>query len=231
MTSWPHDWRTTYLVEAWKTTVEVQKHFNDLELRIRNYALTLLLAVAGASGVALKEGLFVSVLGARVSLASCLLMAGLVVLCGFYFMDRFWYHRLLRGSVAHGQRLEQKLSELTADSQCQDLFDLTRAIGHYSPVRLWRWQIHSKHKMDLFYGGMALLLIGAFVVCLGGSAGSDRPFDESHTSQGPRGPAGDVSTGGPSHKNRHGRGGRLDACCADGSASAFDAGSKRSDPQ
>src|SRR5437899_2602163 len=29
-------------IEVWKAAVEVQKHFNDLELRIRNYAVTLL---------------------------------------------------------------------------------------------------------------------------------------------------------------------------------------------
>jgi hypothetical protein len=29
-------------VEIWKKTVDVQQHFNDLELRIRNFALAVL---------------------------------------------------------------------------------------------------------------------------------------------------------------------------------------------
>jgi FMN phosphatase YigB (HAD superfamily) len=40
------------VLDLWKKTVDVQQHFNDLELRIRNYAVTLLVAVLGASAFA-----------------------------------------------------------------------------------------------------------------------------------------------------------------------------------
>ena len=42
-------------VDAWKTTVSVQQHFNDLELRVRNFAITFMTAVLGLVGLALKE--------------------------------------------------------------------------------------------------------------------------------------------------------------------------------
>lgn len=44
-------------LRAWETTVGVQEHFNDLELRIRNLALTVLTAVLGAGAFAYSEEL------------------------------------------------------------------------------------------------------------------------------------------------------------------------------
>jgi hypothetical protein len=152
------DWRVKHLVEAWKTTVEVQRHFNDIELTIRNYALTLLLAVAGAAGVALKEDVKVALWsGHQTSLASVLLFAGLCVHGAFFFMDRFWYHRLLKGAVDYGQKLEAELTALVPGS-LHDSFALTAAISRHSPVQIAAWKLHSNGKMNVFYGAIALLL-------------------------------------------------------------------------
>jgi hypothetical protein len=38
-----------------EVAIGVQQHFNDTELRLRNYALTLLAAVIGASAFAYEE--------------------------------------------------------------------------------------------------------------------------------------------------------------------------------
>jgi FMN phosphatase YigB (HAD superfamily) len=46
-------------LEAWKKTIDVQQHFNDIELRIRNFAITLLVAVLGATAFAMKEHVWV----------------------------------------------------------------------------------------------------------------------------------------------------------------------------
>lgn len=94
------------LIEVWKQTVQVQQHFNDLGLRIRNLALTLLVAVFGAAALALRERIQIVVWGTQLSLASALLLVGLVGWLAFYFIDRFWYHKLLVGFVVHGEALE-----------------------------------------------------------------------------------------------------------------------------
>lgn len=44
-------------LEAWKKTVDVQQHFNDLEMRIRNIALSAMTAVLGAAAFAYHQGL------------------------------------------------------------------------------------------------------------------------------------------------------------------------------
>ena len=37
------------LLEAWKVTVEVQMHFNELEMKVRSFAITVLAAFLAAS--------------------------------------------------------------------------------------------------------------------------------------------------------------------------------------
>lgn len=146
-------------LEIWKTTVDVQQHFNDLELRIRNYAVTVLTAVLGAAGVAIKERLFVRFEGFNTTLAVWFLGVGLVAWLAFYFMDRWWYHRLLYGAVSHGLALEKELAFLFPGR------GLTGMIGDASPMYVAGWKIRSPWKIDAFYGGVGfLLLIGAIVL-------------------------------------------------------------------
>lgn len=94
------------LIDVWKQTIEVQQHFNDIVLRIRNLALTLLLAVFGAAALALREDIHILIRGVQLSLATAVLAVGLVGWLAFYFIDRFWYHKLLVGAVIHGEALE-----------------------------------------------------------------------------------------------------------------------------
>lgn len=139
--------------DLWKKTVEVQEHFNDLELRIRNYAVTVLAAIIGLAAYAVKENLQIALLGHRTSIAAITLAGGIIPWLAFYFMDRFWYHRLLYGAVAHGKLIEDRWKE------CIPELSLTESIGRHSPLRLFGWEIHSPRKIDLFYGAGFLLLL------------------------------------------------------------------------
>src|SRR3954454_5849013 len=96
------DERCSRYIDLWKQTVEVQQHFNDLEWRIRGLALTAATFALGASAVAAKDGTKFH----GVSLGAGVLIAGLILWFGFYFVDRYWYHPLLIGSVKHGEELE-----------------------------------------------------------------------------------------------------------------------------
>lgn len=145
-------------VEIWKKIVDVQQHFNDLELRIRNFALVLTGAVLGLGGYAIKDGGMVYFLGREISVASVIVGFSLVPLMAFYLMDRFWYHRLLDGSVKAGAEVEGRLRDMGLK------VDLGGQISRASPFNfLWikGLRTHSKHKMDGFY-----LLIGISIVGL-----------------------------------------------------------------
>jgi hypothetical protein len=149
-------------IEIWKKIVDVQQHFNDLELRIRNFALIVTGAFLGLGGYAIKDGGMFDAFGIEVSLAGLIVVSAILPLLAFYFMDRLWYHRLLDGSVKAGIEAETALKALGYK------VDLGTQISKKSPFILWftKKPIHSKSKMDLFYLMLvlALLIVG---FCLG----------------------------------------------------------------
>jgi hypothetical protein len=140
-------------VEVWKKIVDVQQHFNDLELRIRNFALIVTGAFLGLGGYAIKDGSSASFAG--YSAASLIIAASLLPLGAFYLMDRLWYHRLLDGSVRAGIAAEQKLISLGVE------VNLGSKISEASPFKLFGFgtKVHSRHKMDGFYGLLAVAII------------------------------------------------------------------------
>lgn len=143
-------------IEIWKKIIDVQQHFNDLELRVRNFALIVTGAFLGLGGYAIKDGGIINAFGLDVSVAGVVVVSAVLPLLAFYFMDRLWYHRLLDGSVQAGIDAETALKALGYK------VDLGSQIKDKSPFTLWVFgkQVHSKTKMDIFY----LMLVGALLI-------------------------------------------------------------------
>lgn len=168
------DERVKSVLELWKKTIEVQQHFNDIELKIRNYAVTLLVAILGAAAFAIKESLTFSIFGVNFPLATAVLGAGLIGWFSFYCMDRLWYHRLLYGAVKHGTFIETRFRRVLPE------ICLTETIGRESPLK-WRGvTIRSTRKLDLFYAliGIMLMLM-MLLVFFGGPVGKEAPASTS----------------------------------------------------
>ncbi|WP_395398199.1 hypothetical protein WBP07_27810 [Novosphingobium sp. BL-8A] len=145
-------------IEIWKKIVDVQQHFNDLELRIRNFALIVTGAFLGLGGYAIKDAGVVKLFGLEVSIAGLVVVSAIFPLAAFYFMDRLWYHRLLNGSVYAGIEAETALKDLGYK------VDLGSKIKEHSPFKLWlteKTMVRSAIKMDLFY---AILAVSLFLV-------------------------------------------------------------------
>lgn len=165
-------------IEIWKKIVDVQQHFNDLELRIRNFALIVTGAFLGLGGYAIKDGGFTHIAGRDISSASIIIGASLIPLCAFYLMDRLWYHRLLDGAVKAGVEAEEQLNSKheLADGRgtCQISVNLGNSIKEKSPFKLWLFggMIHSRHKMDGFYGLLAVAIIALAVILASATSSS-----------------------------------------------------------
>jgi hypothetical protein len=147
------------ILEAWKKVVDVQMHFNDIELRIRNLAVTISGAILGAAGLAVEKGITpLNVFSLKISIYFVLFTAGAIVLVLFHFMDRFWYHRLLKGSVISGSTLKNTLQQRGIS------IDLGQRISELSPFTLFCRVFHSTTKIDIFYYvPINMFLILAFV--------------------------------------------------------------------
>jgi HAD superfamily hydrolase (TIGR01549 family) len=140
-------------VQAWKKTVDVQQHFNDLEMRIRNIALTVTAAIIGAIGLGVSQP---NLAAAYPWYSSLLAGSALGLWIAFYFMDRRWYHRLLYGAVRHGEFIEQRCRIVLPELQ------LTKTISQQSPSQKLGRVFHSTDKLDIFYGLVAVGLLLVF---------------------------------------------------------------------
>lgn len=143
-----------YYVEMWKQAVAVQMHFNDIAWRIRGLALTVATFALGAAAVAARDGASIG----RVSLGAVVLLLGLLLWYGFYFVDRYWYHPLLRGAVRAGTEMEVELNKHLG--QARLIATISEASPQTAPLllRRWRKQLRSEGKLGWFYltGGLAL---------------------------------------------------------------------------
>jgi hypothetical protein len=121
--------RQKLTVEIWKTVVGVQQHFNDISMRIRSMFVTILLALFAAIGFLIDKRLTLGLGSFKVQYSTLLPIFGAVGTGLFYFIDRYWYHRLLVGSVKHAIEIEKKYREELPELSLSD------AIGRESRTR------------------------------------------------------------------------------------------------
>jgi phosphoglycolate phosphatase-like HAD superfamily hydrolase len=90
------------VISIWEKVIDVQQHFNDIELKIRNLALTVFTFIIGGIGFLEKENIKLMINGYTIQASAALAFIGIFIIYAFLFMDRFWYHKLLLGAVKHG---------------------------------------------------------------------------------------------------------------------------------
>lgn len=138
-------------VDVWKTIVDVQKHFNDLEMKVRNFGILILSAFLGAMGVGLSST-------SNYAASAVLSLGAIAVWYLFYFVDVYWYHPLLLGAVKKGVEIENELEPYINN------IGLTKKIGEESPCDvLWKEKAHSTFKAKVFYHGIAIVLLCIFI--------------------------------------------------------------------
>lgn len=155
----------TSYIELWKKVIEVQQHFNEIAMRIRNAAFSVFGAFLVFSGYIFKESISVKIWSHNVPLPSIILFLAIFPLGGFFFMDRFWYHRLLVGSVNEAKKIEHELDNLGINIK------LTTNIEIESHDKLFYiFSMRARSKLTIFYlGGIIILLVLASIVYYEGS--------------------------------------------------------------
>jgi phosphoglycolate phosphatase-like HAD superfamily hydrolase len=151
-----------HVIQIWSKIIDVQQHFNDIALRIRNIALTVFTFIIGGIGYTTKGDMYMQVNGYEIPYASLLAFIGIIIIFAFFYMDRYWYHNLLVGAVKQGAFIEKKWGNIIPELK------LTKAIGDASPhgVGFGKKKIHSKHKFFIFYGLLAVTLLLIFIMTI-----------------------------------------------------------------
>lgn len=143
-------------IEIWKKTVDVQQHFNDLEMRIRNFAITIVGVLIAAVGFTYQQGLEASVWGYKFAAGLGLIVAAAFAWLSFFLMDRYWYHILLKGAVTHAAKIEAELKDKVPD------IALGGTISEVSgDVRILGMKMNSNRRLNSFYllGFMMLAVV------------------------------------------------------------------------
>ena len=143
------------VIEIWKKCVDVHQHFNDLEMRIRNFAITVVGALIAAVSFTYQQGLETTIFGVHVPAGLGLIAAAIFAWIGFFLMDRGWYHILLKGAVNHSIKIENKYGDKIPG------IDLGKTISEASSnVKIFGWRVNSSRRLELFYGlGLVMLCV------------------------------------------------------------------------
>lgn len=123
------DERRKQIIDAWKVAIEVQQHFNDIGMRIRGMFVTILLALFASIGFLLDKKTVLEVWSINIQFATLMPVFGIFGTSLFYFIDRYWYHRLLVGAVKHAMSIEKKYKNEMPE------LGLSEAIGAESPYQ------------------------------------------------------------------------------------------------
>lgn len=144
-------------LKVWEKTIDVQMHFNELQMKIRNFAVLLVSALVGLAGVALKEQYIIeqNLIGYhfQTSLSALFFGAAAMLWLAFFFMDHYWYYPLLLGAVKHGMSIEDTLKTRLPS------IGLTKRIGEESAMKVRSATFRSKDKSVLFYLSIFALLL------------------------------------------------------------------------
>ena len=146
-------------IEAWSKVVDVQQHFNDMEMRVRSLCLTVLGTILGAAAYSYHQA---AGQGIAEQLSSTLLLwIAFIVVSLFWFMDSAWYHRFLVGAVKAGAKMETDLNEAIPSLRLGS--EITRSSHYWFLGRL----VTSGVRGTVFYGALAAISFAFAVVSRG----------------------------------------------------------------
>ena len=123
------------IMSAWTKIVDTQMHFNEMVMKVRSLAITLILAAFGAAAYAVQAPIFLGVYGKSVHIAFFIIIFGLTGWIALWVMDLGHFHKLLRGAVTKGMQLEAQYRD---DGIVGGLLGMTTAISNESRTLMGR---------------------------------------------------------------------------------------------
>lgn len=145
-------------IEAWKTAIETQRHFNDVAMKVRHFGFVLVAAVVGAAGFSLRSGFELNIpyLNFSIPVASSLFVGSALLWWFIWFLDAKWYTPFLKGAVIAGTRLEVEINKSVPEfSLCRNISEASQKVKIRDKGRTF----DSKQRSNVFHFGMIYTLI------------------------------------------------------------------------
>ncbi|HEY3176313.1 MAG TPA: hypothetical protein VGK94_11220 [Candidatus Polarisedimenticolia bacterium] len=135
------------LLEQWKTTINAQMHFNDMLMRARSLAATVVIGVFGAAAALVGQypTRLITVCRWSVHISAVVIAFGLVLLLCVFLLDYLYYYRLLLAAVERGEVIERELSRLVSAETVPSF-----SLSLYLSQRVSRH--HAEAVLMFFYG-------------------------------------------------------------------------------
>ena len=144
--------RTTHLVEYWKQTTLVQQHFNDISMKVRNFAIVIFSGFLTGVGLSIHNGIFVELIGFKFSAGIIFSFAGAFVTQLIHFMDTYWYHVFLKGAVTSSVRVEKEINEiLKIDKLADGISSQSQNVSIISLFGIIHFPIGANFSGDSYY--------------------------------------------------------------------------------
>jgi len=167
-------------LDIWKEMIATQRHFNDIEMKIRGLFVTVTAALFGAIFLAIQAQRTILVGGIEFNTVFILAVFGSIITVVFRMMDKVWYHPLLKGAVRASTELEAVMQErygkgpnlsqfITKDSRVplREIFPrpFNRLLDFTDKFRflpLWMkgdFPLQSNHKLSFLYGTLLVVYL------------------------------------------------------------------------
>lgn len=131
---------TNLLFKEWKKVIDVQMHFNDLILRNRQIIMTAVLTVFGAAAFSLQfPNLMLKIYAIHFHAAAAIILFGLGLLLSMFFLDYYYYFRLLLGAVKRGEAIEQMLQAESSNQLGGLTLSISQAVKRETAERALWW--------------------------------------------------------------------------------------------
>jgi len=152
------------IITAYTKVIDVQMHFNEMVMRVRNIAVTLILAVFGAAAYSIQHPYFIG----GIHIAALIIAFGLAAWASLWVMDLSHFHLLLRGAVKKSSDIEDAYQN---DEVLKSVFGMTKEISKssrqwFGRQEIWGKKVTAAGKLHFFYGVVMLIGIAYFLVVL-----------------------------------------------------------------
>lgn len=172
--------RASLLLEYWKQTSNVQQHFNDVSMKLRNFAVVVFSGFLTGVGLAIHKNISITVFNFDVSAGVLFAAAGMFATQLIHFMDTYWYHVFLKGAVTASASIEKEIKEILGVTELSDgisnssqqvcvvsvlgMLPLPKGWSQWMEKRPFSWVL-KKEKVDstkrhkIFYRGLLLIFL------------------------------------------------------------------------
>lgn len=141
-------------VQVWKTSIEVQMHFNELIMRNRTIVTSFITTIFGAAAYALKDAnISLDLMKYTLPVSALIILFGVFFLIAYAVLDYCYYQHMLFGAVDYTEKMDQRY--------WNDL-GLTTAITKQTSRTRAKWSLFIFYAILIFFGLAAFFLIVHF---------------------------------------------------------------------